>query len=368
MKLDRTLIDKDGAPSEEEMREFFLKHDYTVHKSSFDPMKASEEDLMLYKKAKDFFKESWLSQLSVMGGKGSMKNFTKNYPLCVLEDANEDLISGTVVEILSDDDLTEKIFDSFFSAMEEPLTAGFNAYAKTLKKEPTALSETEIKEVVDKLVDLYLAEMMNLYMKSQGVPELVKTVKKNGTHEDFNNDVRNNYDKIDFDRKWYHLRTKLGAPLSLDELFGNETVTMADISGRIVKLIHNTEAKERFNVTRDIGWQIERGLFNCRMEIGKRYDPNEIKNQKNASYILDDNGFTIVSNGKEPFFSVFPQPAEGYGHFLNDKDDLQKIFAALSHTDTMNALIYLYQKTRTTFLRAQFSSEIARSQMIRSTR
>ena len=133
--------------------------------------------------------------------------------------------------------------------------------------------------------------------------------------------------------------------VSLDELFGNDSVSMADISGRIVKLIHNTEAKERFNVARDIGWQIERGLFNCRMEIEKKYDPNEIKNQKNASYILDDNGFTIVSNGLEPFFSVFPQPAEGYGHFLNDKDDLQKIFAALSHTDTMNALIYLYHKT-----------------------
>ena len=131
---------------------------------------------------------------------------------------------------------------------------------------------------------------------------------------------------------------------SLDELFGNESVTMADISSKIVKLIHNTEATERFNIARDIGWQIERGLFNCRMEIGKKYDPNEIKNQKNASYILDDNGFTIVSNGKEPFFSVFPEPAEGYGHFLNDKDDLQKIFAALSHTDTMNALIYLYHK------------------------
>ena len=133
--------------------------------------------------------------------------------------------------------------------------------------------------------------------------------------------------------------------VSLDELFGNETVTMADISGRIVKLIHNTDAKERFNVARDIGWQIERGLFNCRMEIEKKYDPNEIKNLNNASYILNDNGFTIVSNGKEPFFAVFPQPAEGYGYFLNDKDDLQKIFAALSHKATMNALIYLYQKT-----------------------
>lgn len=133
--------------------------------------------------------------------------------------------------------------------------------------------------------------------------------------------------------------------VSLDELFDNDAVSMADISERIVKLIHNTEANERFNVARDIGWQIERGLFDCRMEIEKEYDPNEIKNQKNASYILDDNGFTLVSNGKEPFFSVFPQPAEGYGHFLNDRDDLQKIFAALSHAETMNALIYLYHKT-----------------------
>ena len=132
--------------------------------------------------------------------------------------------------------------------------------------------------------------------------------------------------------------------VSLDELFGNDAVSMADISGRIIKLIHNTEATERFNVARDIGWQIERGLFNCRMEIGKRYDPHEIRNLKNASYILDDNGFTFISNGEEPFFSVFPQPAGGYGHFLNDKDDLQKIFAALSHADTMNALICLYHE------------------------
>ena len=132
--------------------------------------------------------------------------------------------------------------------------------------------------------------------------------------------------------------------VSLDELFGNESVTMADISGKIIKLLHNTEAREQFHIARDICWQIERGLFNSRMELKERYDPDEIKNQKNASYILNDNGFTFISNGKEPFFSVFPEPAEGYGDFLNDKDDLQKIFAALSHTDTMTALIYLYKK------------------------
>ena len=134
--------------------------------------------------------------------------------------------------------------------------------------------------------------------------------------------------------------------VSLDVLFDNNSVSMADISSRIMSLIYNTKAKERFNVARDICWQIERGLFNCCMEIEKEYDPNEIKNQKQASYILDDTGFTIISNGKEPFFAVFPQPEEGFGHFLEDKEELRKIFEALSHKDTVNALIYLYQEGR----------------------
>lgn len=134
--------------------------------------------------------------------------------------------------------------------------------------------------------------------------------------------------------------------VSLDVLFDNNSVSMADISSRIISLIYNTKVKERFNVARDICWQIERGLFNCCMEIEKGYDPNDIKNTKSASYILENEGFTMVSNGKEPFFAVFPQPEEGFGHFLEVKEELRKIFEALSHKDTVNALIYLYQEGR----------------------
>jgi transcriptional regulator with XRE-family HTH domain len=134
--------------------------------------------------------------------------------------------------------------------------------------------------------------------------------------------------------------------VSLDVLFDNNSVSMADISSRIISLIYNTKVKERFNVARDICWQIERGLFNCCMEIEKGYDPNDIKNTKSASYILENEGFTMVSNGKEPFFAVFPQPEEGFGHFLEVKEELRKIFEALSHKNTVNALIHLYQEGR----------------------
>ena len=132
--------------------------------------------------------------------------------------------------------------------------------------------------------------------------------------------------------------------VSLDELFDNNSISMADISQKIISLLKSVDEKEKFNVSRDLCWQIERGLFNRNMKIENKYNPNDIKNQHASSYILDDYGFTIISNGKEPFFSVFPEPKEGFGDFLNEKEVLQKTFEALSRKDTINALIHLYRK------------------------
>lgn len=132
--------------------------------------------------------------------------------------------------------------------------------------------------------------------------------------------------------------------VSLDELFGNKSASMPDISRQIIALIRETDPDRRFPLAWDICWQIERGLFNCCMEIDTRYAPDEAKNQHNDSYILSDNGFTMVSNGSEPFFAVFPQPKEGFEDFLADKEALQNIFAALSHDETICLLSKLNAK------------------------
>lgn len=132
--------------------------------------------------------------------------------------------------------------------------------------------------------------------------------------------------------------------VSLDELFGNKSASMPDISRQIIALIRETDPDHRFPLAWDICWQIERGLFNCCMEIDTRYAPDEAKNQHNDSYILSDNGFTMVSNGSEPFFAVFPQPKEGFEDFLADKEALQNIFAALSHDETICLLSKLNAK------------------------
>lgn len=132
--------------------------------------------------------------------------------------------------------------------------------------------------------------------------------------------------------------------VSLDALFGNDEVTMSDISQRIIKLMSDSSLDEHFEIARDICWQIERGMFNCRMAIDTTYDENELKGLREDSYIFSDSGFTLVSNGSEPFFALFPEPSEGFGAFLKDRSRLQQIFSALSNEHTMNALLYLYRQ------------------------
>ncbi len=131
--------------------------------------------------------------------------------------------------------------------------------------------------------------------------------------------------------------------VSLDALFGNKNTYMADISTKIYSLFADSDQENHFSIVRDICWQIEKGLFFYRSETPK-YSDNELLHQNRSSYILRDHGFTHVSNGKEPYFMVFPEPENGFGHFLENKDNLLKIFTALSSPKTMDALIYLYKQ------------------------
>ena len=73
-------------------------------------------------------------------------------------------------------------------------------------------------QAVDKVADALMNVMIGKMMISQSVPEIMQITKKNGAHEDFNPSVKDNHDRIDFERKWDHTRTKLGKMLSFDEL------------------------------------------------------------------------------------------------------------------------------------------------------
>ena len=216
MELDRTLIDKDGVPTVEELKEFFRNNDYTAMKSTFDPSCLQPDLLEAYKKAQGFFKDKWLDILKSLGGKGSFKNFSENYPLQILEQADQDIVTGIVGEILTDRELANRIMNSFFVIAAKPFAEECAAYCDSSQKTPDELTLEDIMKITDKVADDFLAKMVRLMMISQNVPEILGVTRKNGAHEDFNTKVAENHDKIDFNRKWDHVRTELGKPLSLD--------------------------------------------------------------------------------------------------------------------------------------------------------
>lgn len=218
MKFDRTLIDSPDPPDIEALKEYFRNNDYTTAKSPYDASKAGEAQNLWYIKSKNIFAETWNQQMAELGGRKSMMNCSPDHPVGVLEKANEDLICGTVAEILSDENLLSQIFESFIEIAEEPLSIEMQKYANSCGKSIDDLNDDEVEAITDPIADAFLGQMMNLMMQSQSLPELMEIVKKNGTHADFSEYIANNFDRDSFIRQWEHIGTKLGSPVSLEQL------------------------------------------------------------------------------------------------------------------------------------------------------
>ena len=134
--------------------------------------------------------------------------------------------------------------------------------------------------------------------------------------------------------------------VSLDELFDNGEAYMSDLSSKLRTLMKNSVADERFHLARDVGWQIERAMFGTGVFPNGPYDPDEIKNAGMNSYIDRDGGFTHISNGRAPFFSVFPDYGNSFAEVIGDGEEMRRIFEILSSEDTMRAALFVHRNAR----------------------
>ena len=218
MKIDMTLLEKDSAPTVAELKAFFRDHDFSTQVSKYDPMTAPEKQNRVYIKAKKYFLSSWNKQMKLLTGKGSLINFTSNAPVRCLEEANENLVAGAVMEILSDETLCERIIDSMLTALEGDITVELEKYAKAHNKTVEELTEAELAFVFDQFADLFLSVMMNKLMQVESVPDILGASKEIGSHEDFATTANTNFDKVDFNRQWDHTRSRVGEMESLDQI------------------------------------------------------------------------------------------------------------------------------------------------------
>ena len=132
--------------------------------------------------------------------------------------------------------------------------------------------------------------------------------------------------------------------ISLDTLFGRETVYENNLAYRIQKSIGDRSPNEQFSYVHAMCWQIEKGLYgHCTADEAPDITPLP-ENFVSASYICRDGGFTDMSNGKAPYYFAAPEPADGWSAAIGDAETAKRIFAALGDDDILRAVRYLHSK------------------------
>lgn len=224
-----TLLDQTTPISMDDLKRQFQSDDFSAADSGYDLTRQPAEKQSLFMHIKQIFKEAWERELKKLGGK-NVKNYSVDYPLKVLEESESNLVAGVVMRIMDDPELLDQYMDAGTEAM---LSRAEEVAAESVGSEDELIVA---EKIFDKLADKFLSHMMGLLLKAQNVPEILGVVKKMPAHEDFSESAKDNRDKIDFERKWDHTRTKTGAMLSLDELKKQEASGLTGIPSEEMSL------------------------------------------------------------------------------------------------------------------------------------
>ena len=190
MKKDKDwLLHLDRTPTLEELQEHFREHDFSaaaIRDIDYDTMSGDEVEFLEY--VKGFMDEHWEAHSQEMG-LSSTNNYGKENPLIAMRDNLENLVSTTVLELLTEkQDTAAKILEQYFSDPD-----------------------------LEQKVDAFLHNAVGTTMQVMDYPRLVQVMKEIPTYEDFNHYNKNNRPRIDFHRKWEHSRAKIKVT-SLDEM------------------------------------------------------------------------------------------------------------------------------------------------------
>lgn len=214
---DTSLLDKDGPITLKDLKKQFRANDFSTLTSNYKSKTATSEENEIYIKAKGFFCAAWEKEMKKLTGKGSLRNYSGDSPIRCLEEAEENLVAGTVMELLKNEEHCAALIEQIFDSMQEHITKEIEKFAATHNKPVDALTDEEFQQVLETFADEFLSRMMNLLQRVQEVKKLMKFMKKMPAAEDFDENVIKNRPKMDFLRKWNHTRSKVGNMLPLTE-------------------------------------------------------------------------------------------------------------------------------------------------------
>lgn len=107
-----------------ELQSFFQQSDFTSNMTLDREYDFDGEQAEIFVRAKKIFGEYWLGNLRSLGVNRKMKNFSKNYPVNFLENADADYFSEEISKIHTNPEMLNRYIDRFFEMYEEPVMLG----------------------------------------------------------------------------------------------------------------------------------------------------------------------------------------------------------------------------------------------------
>ncbi len=253
-------IEQKNTPNIDELKENFRKHDFTVKAATYETNPKTEQEKTTYDLALNIFRQIWLVQQKAMGGSASAKNFSADDPIFMLERTDEKFVASATSAIMTNAEIVEHVINTFSEVFKDKIECVTELYAIILGKTRRCLDENEEVQAFQIFVNMFVDGNVKLLMQAQSVPEIIGVVDEHRTHEDFKPHTVANYDRIDFERKWYHTRTKIGTPLSLEVLAEGENAEEPLVTADVAESELKTLIKE-FLLTRD---KIDRKIYRMR--------------------------------------------------------------------------------------------------------
>lgn len=215
--VDTSLLNKEGPITIEDLREHFRLNDFSAMSSGYNKGKESDAHNTLFNKIVAHFKKAWRGQVHEMTGK-YLSVFSSSSPVGCMEKSEAELIAGTLVNVIDDETKLDQLFDIGLTVLRKPIEAELEKLAQEQEKTAAELTEEEFEAVLDQLADMFLNKMMRLLLETQEVDQWLSFTYEMPADEDYNKQLKENLDYFDFRRQWYHLQTKIGAMLSLEDV------------------------------------------------------------------------------------------------------------------------------------------------------
>ena len=114
--VNATLLDSTEPISMEALQALFQANDFSTMVSRYDAEAATAQDNEFYLKVKKVFQDAWNNEMGSLTKKNSLINFSEFYPIRCLENREEDLVSGTVMELLAEEAECNLLLDLVFDA------------------------------------------------------------------------------------------------------------------------------------------------------------------------------------------------------------------------------------------------------------